>query len=132
MDTFSIPAPESGSTVFTKKIWKKNGSPPILILEEGWTEIDQNTFSGATTLLMIRIYGKHETKLQMIHRDACRILTIQIKHHVTRKIACRIFMLTHRGQAAMILICLSPVLRSPVQYQMQMQIHAFLCCATML
>ena len=55
MDTFSIPAPESGSTVFTKKIWKKNGSPPILILEEGWTEIDQGAFSGAKNLLMIRI-----------------------------------------------------------------------------
>jgi len=55
MDTFSIPAPESGSTVFTKKIWKKNGSPPILILEEGWTEIDQEAFSGAKKLLMIRI-----------------------------------------------------------------------------
>jgi len=55
MDTFSIPAPESGSTVFTKKIWKKNGSPPILILEEGWTEIDQGAFSGAKKLLMIRI-----------------------------------------------------------------------------
>lgn len=55
MDTYSIPAPKRGSTVFTKKVWKKHGSPPILILEEGWTEIDQNTFSGATTLLMIRI-----------------------------------------------------------------------------
>ena len=55
MDTYSIPAPKRGSTVFTKKVWKKHGSPPILILEEGWTEIGKNTFSGAETLLMIRI-----------------------------------------------------------------------------
>ena len=46
----------------------------------------------------------------------------RVKHHVTRKDACRIFMkicvMTHRGQATMMQICPSTVLRVLVQSQM--------------
>lgn len=55
MDTYTIPAPESGSTVFTNEVWKKHGSPTILILEDGWTEIGNAAFYGAENLRTIRI-----------------------------------------------------------------------------
>jgi hypothetical protein len=55
MDTYTIPSPESGSTAFTKKVWDEHGRPPILILEEGWTDIDSMAFYDAENLLMIRI-----------------------------------------------------------------------------
>lgn len=55
METYTIPAPESGSTVFTNEVWKKHGSPPILILEDGWTEIGNAAFYGAENLRTVHI-----------------------------------------------------------------------------
>ncbi len=55
MDTYTIPAPESGNTIFTNEVWKKHGSPPTLILEDGWTAIGNAAFSGAKNLLTIHI-----------------------------------------------------------------------------
>jgi hypothetical protein len=55
MDTYTIPAPESGSTVFTRAVWEEHGRPKILILEDGWTEIGHSAFTQTNQLLMIRI-----------------------------------------------------------------------------
>jgi hypothetical protein len=57
MDTYTIPAPESGSTVFTNEVWKAQhmSSPKRLILAEGWTEIGNAAFYGAENLSTINI-----------------------------------------------------------------------------
>lgn len=55
MDTYAIPAPESGSTIFTNEVWKAHKSPTRLILAEGWTEIGNAAFYGAIELLTIHI-----------------------------------------------------------------------------
>jgi hypothetical protein len=55
MDTYTIPAPESGSTVFTNEVWRAHKSPARLILAEGWTEIGNAAFYGAENLMTIQI-----------------------------------------------------------------------------
>jgi hypothetical protein len=70
MDTYTIPVPESGNTAFTRKDWEQHGRPPILILEEGWTMID-NAFYGAEDLLRIRI----PASVIRIVRDAFALAT---------------------------------------------------------
>ena len=57
MDTYTIPAPENGSTVFTNEVWKaqRMTTPTRLILAEGWTEIGNAAFYGAENLLTINI-----------------------------------------------------------------------------
>jgi len=55
MDTYTIPAPESGSTVFTNEVWKANKNQARLILAEGWTEIGNAAFYGAENLMTIQI-----------------------------------------------------------------------------
>ena len=69
-DTYTIPVPESGNTAFTRKDWEQHGRPPILILEEGWTMID-NAFYGAEDLLRIRI----PASVIRIVRDAFALAT---------------------------------------------------------
>lgn len=55
MDTYTIPAPESGSTIFTNEVWKAHKGPTRLILAEGWTQIGNAAFYGAIELLTIHI-----------------------------------------------------------------------------
>jgi hypothetical protein len=57
MDTYTIPAPQGGSTVFTNEVWKaqRMSTPTRLILAEGWTEIGNAAFYGAENLLTIHI-----------------------------------------------------------------------------
>jgi len=57
MDTYTIPSPETGSTVFTKAVWEEHERPKILILEDGWEEIGYSAFARQSQLLMILIPG---------------------------------------------------------------------------
>jgi hypothetical protein len=52
----TIPAPGPGEdTTFTLEVWEEHGMPPILILDEGWTEIEDQAFVDMPDLEMIRI-----------------------------------------------------------------------------
>ena len=57
MDTYTIPPPETGSTIFTNEVWKaqRMSTPTRLILSEGWTQIGDAAFYGAENLLTILI-----------------------------------------------------------------------------
>ena len=56
MDAYTIPAPGEGEdTTFTLEVWEEHGTPPILILAEGWTEIEDQAFTDRPDLEMIRI-----------------------------------------------------------------------------
>jgi hypothetical protein len=55
MDTYTIPAPETGSTIFTNEVWKEHNSPRRTILSEGWTAIGAAAFYGAANLLTLHI-----------------------------------------------------------------------------
>ena len=50
----TIPAPGEDTT-FTLEVWEEHGMPPILILDEGWTEIEDQAFVDMPDLEMIRI-----------------------------------------------------------------------------
>ena len=53
---YTIPAPGPGEdTTFTLEVWEEHGMPPILILDEGWTEIEDQAFVDMPDLEMIRI-----------------------------------------------------------------------------
>lgn len=52
----TIPAPGPGeNTTFTSEIWEQYDMPPIIILEEGWTEIGWQAFVDNPDLQSIRI-----------------------------------------------------------------------------
>jgi hypothetical protein len=76
MDTYTIPSPETGSTVFTNKVWKEHGHPKILILEEGWTEIDHKAFSTPKKLLMIRIPESVVNIRENAFKDATKLYQV--------------------------------------------------------
>lgn len=84
-DTLTIPAPETGSKIFTNAVWKKASKPARkpaqkkgtkknspkdiqikLILEEGWTQIAAQAFEGAKNLKSIHI----PASVQIIHDEA--------------------------------------------------------------
>jgi len=76
MDTYSIPPPETGSTVFTNKVWKEHGHPKFLMLEEGWTEIDHKAFSTPKKLLMIRIPESVVNIRENAFKDATKLYQV--------------------------------------------------------
>ena len=52
----TIPAPGPGEdTTFTLEVWEQHDMPPILILAEGWTAIEQQAFTDNPDLQEIRI-----------------------------------------------------------------------------
>ena len=56
MNPYTIPPPDpGGNTIFTDEDWVEHGSPPILILAEGWTAIGEETFYNEISLVSIRI-----------------------------------------------------------------------------
>ena len=57
MDTYTIPPPETGNTIFTNEVWKAQriNKQTRVILAEGWTAIGDAAFYGAENLLTILI-----------------------------------------------------------------------------
>ena len=57
MDTYTIPPPETGNTIFTNEVWKAQriNRQTRVILAEGWTAIGDAAFYGAENLPTILI-----------------------------------------------------------------------------
>ena len=71
MDTYTIPPPETGSTIFTNEVWKAHNSPQSIILSDGWTAIGAAAFYGAANLLTMHI----PKSVKVIQDEAFRTAT---------------------------------------------------------